>query len=489
MPVEGPAWAHGGLSLHGGRYPLAVEQHVLRTAALLVPAVTTATTRARYFALHGLVADEAERRALDPSAACRWLRRAEITLAAVTLAHGHASSPMQPHGADKLIHVLDDGGIDLAEAERSAGYASGRWGFWNTYRASETALGILRPGPTPLPGPAYDGAAVRAGLGDLVGLVDENRLSLGDLSARAHLCLCAAASAPDGAWLSRLLCGSEGDMSRAAASRRETIRLVTRVMETHDIADGSEAPDILAFGDFVARDPVARSVASAPDWQGIALRRFAVGAWRRLWAWLVGQLDTGAPVPVGRLGERFAEMLPDTTVGAWLDALPETTTPSGMPDRAERLLRGGDLPEPERELSILALAVRRCAELTGPTRNTYLGDDGGGARSLGPAWIAERFTASRGTALRDFARDLTVTAVDRAQRVALAKAAAHADGRLALHSRVTLRDGLLVKTSEEGSLDIALRLTQLARVLEGAGIVERRAGFLRPAATGRNLLD
>ena len=56
--LQGPIWSAPGLDIAAGRYPLAVERHVMRMANLLVPGVTTVTPHARYYALHGLIADE-----------------------------------------------------------------------------------------------------------------------------------------------------------------------------------------------------------------------------------------------------------------------------------------------------------------------------------------------------------------------------------------------------------------------------------------------
>lgn len=60
--LQGPAWSAPGLDIAAGRYPLAVERHVMRMADLLVPGVTTVTPHARYYALHALIADEAASR-------------------------------------------------------------------------------------------------------------------------------------------------------------------------------------------------------------------------------------------------------------------------------------------------------------------------------------------------------------------------------------------------------------------------------------------
>src|SRR3954447_18365531 len=84
--LQGPLWSAPGLDIAAGRYPLAVERHVMRMADLLVPGVTTVTPHARYYAL---IASETMTRGLDESLTRTLLRRAEVALAAVSWAHDH----------------------------------------------------------------------------------------------------------------------------------------------------------------------------------------------------------------------------------------------------------------------------------------------------------------------------------------------------------------------------------------------------------------
>ncbi|MCZ1001056.1 hypothetical protein O1M63_28275 [Streptomyces mirabilis] len=85
--VEGPVWSRPGLDVAAGRYPLSVERHVMRMVDHLVPGVTAVTPHARYYALHGLIAAQADAEDLTVPAAQTLLRRAEVALAAVSFAH------------------------------------------------------------------------------------------------------------------------------------------------------------------------------------------------------------------------------------------------------------------------------------------------------------------------------------------------------------------------------------------------------------------
>lgn len=49
------------------------------------------------------------------------------------------------------------------------------------------------------------------------------------------------------------------------------------------------------------------------------LRSYSVGAWRRLWAWLVDQVVETVPVP--ELADAFASELQDQSVGEFVASL------------------------------------------------------------------------------------------------------------------------------------------------------------------------
>src|SRR3712207_3266227 len=83
----GSSRSRPGLDVAAGRSPLSVERHVIRMVDHLVPGVTAVTPHGRYYALHGLVAAEAEVRDLSVPATQDLLRRAEVVMATVSFAH------------------------------------------------------------------------------------------------------------------------------------------------------------------------------------------------------------------------------------------------------------------------------------------------------------------------------------------------------------------------------------------------------------------
>ena len=486
--VEGPQWSAQGLDIRSGRYPLSVERHVMRMADLLVPGVTTVTPHARYYALHALIAVEAADRGLSVPETQDLLRRAEVALAAVSYGHGH-QNPWLPraHGTDALAAWLHGGDIDMEEASqpRKGGYVRNVWGFWNPYAASEVTLRILSRGDMPLPGDACDAAAVRSGLGGLLELAREQHLNVQSLAGWEELCVCSGGQAADGRWLARLLCARAGDLNSSGSNaRQETIQLLARVMQTHEIADpAGDVLRVLAFGDYVTSDPVTAALAVTPVWRGMALRNYAVGAWRRLWSWLVEQVD--GLMPAADLTDRFCETFPAQTVSAFLAQLPPTITADDAPAPAEEQLRRGDLPLPVRELAVLAASSRRVEELSGRVRDAFLGQRG---VELGPEWVARRLEEARAMPLRDFTRQLAADLLARARRVALSKARREPDGKLWLPARLHERGDLLYRTSLEGRGDVGLRLDQLATVLSGAGVLHFPGECWRLTPAGEALL-
>src|SRR3954452_11501459 len=85
-PLDGPSWSRPGLDVAAGRDPLAVERHVIRMVDHLVPGVTAVTPHGRYYALHGLIAAEAEVRDLTVRPTQALLRRAEVVMPTVSFA-------------------------------------------------------------------------------------------------------------------------------------------------------------------------------------------------------------------------------------------------------------------------------------------------------------------------------------------------------------------------------------------------------------------
>ncbi|MEI5603749.1 hypothetical protein [Streptomyces brasiliscabiei] len=490
--MDGPGWSRPGLNVAAGRYPLSVERHVARMVDHLVPGVTTQTPHGRYYALHGLIAAQADGEDLTVPAAQTLLRRAEVALAAVSFAHHPQALDWLPraHGVDALARRLHSGTVSMPEAEVPGkdGYVGNAWGFWAPYAGSEVALGILGAGPMPVPGPRLETAALRAGLGELLELATEDTLNVDDLASFGdRLCVCTGGEHPDGAWLANLMCESGGpaEAGSRSATRRQTIQLLARVVATHPVRYFTrDIGHVFAFGNFLTTDPVTSGIDAAGAWRGVMLRNYSVGAWRRLWSWLVEQVD--GLVPIEEVADRFAAELPDMTVDAFLSSLPATQSTAGTPLPAEHDLRWAGDPLPVAELRVLAANSRRVDELTGRGRDAFLGQRG---VELGPEWVQRRLDEARPTKLRDVARRLTYDLVARSQRIALAKARRRADGTLWLPTRLHERGGLLYRTSQEGRGDVGLRLDQLGTVLATCGVLHYDDQHWSVTRSGRALVD
>jgi hypothetical protein len=455
-------------------------------AAQLIPGVTTVTPHARYFAIHGMVVAEAVARGLDKDATKDLLRRTEVAAAAVSFVHhkGRDSPIGRAHGTDSLAHRLRGGTLDMAEASAVGGYVRNSWGFSGAYFGSEMTLGVLngRNGP----GRAYDDAAVRDGIGGLLALARQDVLNVTDLPRDSALCICAGPGQADGLWLAKLLCGNDERIQEAAVTqqRRATVRLLARVVETHDIRNfADDMAAVLAFGGFLAADDVASANPVTERWRGLALRNYTVSAWRRLWAWLVDEI-----VDVTHLDDvvtAFVERLPDITVAAWLSALPATTGPGGAPAAVELELDGGT-DCPDADLRVLCAGAARVAELTGETHEVFAGRPD---RQLTPAWLADTLAAEQSSSLRGFADRLVRLLFARSERVALAKTKRRKDGTLFFPGRVrSLDGGWLYKTGAEGRGRVNLRLGQLGNVLVGCGVLARVDGRHTVTDLGRGLL-
>ncbi|WP_330461573.1 hypothetical protein OIB37_34715 [Streptomyces sp. NBC_00820] len=491
--VEGPRWSRPGLDVAAGRYPLSVERHVMHMVDQLIPGVIAVTPHARYYALHGLIAAKADDEGLTVPVAQTLLRRAEVALAAVSFAHHPQGLEWLPraHGVDAMARRLHAGTVNVAGAEVPGkdGYAGNSWGFWNAYAGSEIALGILGPGPLPTPGPRLDRSAVGHGLGELLELAAEDTLRVDDLTALGdRLCVCAGGEHPDGAWLAGVMCRPDpsGAADSRAATRRQTIQLLARVVATHPVVRFTrDVGEVLAFGDFLTTDAVTSRIEAAAAWRGVVLRNYAVGAWRRLWSWLVEQVD--GLMPVEELADRFAGQLPDMTVADFLSSLPATQSTTGTPLPAEHELRRPSAdPLPLTELRVLATSARRVDELTGRVRDAFLGRRG---IELGPEWVQRRLAEAGPLRLSDVARRLTTDLVTRSQRIALAKARRRPDGSLWLPTRLHERGGLLYRTSQEGRGDVGLRLDQLGTVLATCGVLRHDDQRWSVTRSGKALVD
>ncbi|MFI7431888.1 hypothetical protein ACIBPB_33490 [Micromonospora sp. NPDC049836] len=218
-----------------------MERFTMNVVDRLVPGVTTVTLNARYYALHGLISAEAQRRGLPRSAAQSLLRRAEVVVGAVSARHyraaGFAHEALSlPHGYDEILMRASDGGADVAELAAPGVYAKPNWGFWPAYRGSEVLLRIVTRAGDIGPGDQMDTGAVAQGLGDVLDLVSRRTLDDATLDAYESLCICHSATSADGAWLARLFAASDAETPATRAGvRRQTLRMIARVIQLTEV--------------------------------------------------------------------------------------------------------------------------------------------------------------------------------------------------------------------------------------------------------------
>lgn len=489
--IEGPAWSKPGLDVVAGRFPLRVETHVSRMVSKLLPGVITVTPHARYFGLHPLVYSEIRKRGIDyREDGPEFMRRCEVVVGAVSSLHEHADEYGEVHGENYIRpHLQRTGHLDLVEMSRPNKYSQTLWGFSNAYYGSQLLIGAIKveTGEIPRPGDRFPEAPLRAAMGGLFRLVDRSEISLDELRSHEHLCFCSAARNPDGELLRRTFVRPDelDGFEASDAARRATSQLISAVVDAG--VEGSLHDAFvrgIAFGDFIHVDPVASSLPISLAWRGTILRNYSVGAWRRLWSWLVGRLDE--PMTAGDLADEAASALPEQSVSDFMRDLPSTES-GGELLPAEYEIRAAQFtPEPHTELLLLAIGARRSQELDGEVARAFLGLD----EPLAPLWMNTQLEAAVASdrSVRDFASELVLRLVERAHRVAADKMRQLGDGRLWMPTRLREREGILYRTSTEGWTDVALRIDTYGRVLFESGVLARDGQAWSLTDEGRNLL-
>lgn len=438
-----------------------------------MPGITTLTAHARYYTLHGLIAAEAEAKNLVPQEARVLLRRAEVAMAGVSLAHMDRHPGMSaPHGGEKVAQSLKSGALDVAGLAGDRRYADAQWGFWGPYLGSEAVLGLVRSVKgTPRPGEHLDVSAVRTSLGDLLELARQDSIDLATLKAHGHVCMCQAGSAADGTLLQERLLPSTIHEMHSEDRRSQTLRLLLRVMDMHG---GVQVPQrdlsrLLAFDQAVSEDSVVLGFHAYPAWVGVVLRSLSVAAWRDLWSWLVKQIAGFMPIPA--LCDVLAQSVPDVTVKAFLSDLPALFDEAGRLENAE--FQVPQSKSPEEWLAILCIGALRVGTLESRVAAYFEGADERW-QQLTPTWMRERLEEWLDRPLRDFAVFLANELVARSQRLALSKAAFNKKtGRFTVPTRVFVREGFIYRDSTEGGGGISLRFNTATTVMAGIGLVER----------------
>ena len=473
--IRGPAWSRPGLDVVGGRYPLRVERHLGRLVDGLLPGVISTTPHARSFALHTLVWAEAADRGLDHAEAVALMRRCEVVLAGVTLLHeGHLTWIPDPHGGGVIKKAMEHAGlVEVAKLARPQAYSQNSWGFAGVYLGSELRLGLVEHGRPPTPGRRADLNVLKEALGEIVELASKDSLDPSALKAVPHLCACGAPAAADGPWLRSIFVrpDAQEDLEEVDRARRETAQLLGRALSRGSAATPHEAfQHALAFGDFILDDALAASLPIAQAWRGAVLRNYSVGAWRRIWSWVVEML--GEPASVDDLADQLAEALPEMTVSEMLDSLPPRVDDRTLLPAEDQLRSAQWAPDPFTEVRLLALGGLRLEDLEGRALSAFAGRED--EDDLGPRWFRAQLEARRADSLRTFGRWLAEMMVLRAQRVALTKMDFNrTTGRFWIPSRIRERAGLISRLSREGWFDVGLRIDTFSSVLAGCGVLER----------------
>ncbi|GAB3988295.1 hypothetical protein GCM10029978_110310 [Actinoallomurus acanthiterrae] len=499
---RGAGWSAPGLDQRAGLYPLRVEAHIFAVVDRLAPGVTSVVRFARYYALYAALAAHAQRKDLDADACRRLLRRSEVLMAAASIAEERAGDgPASAHGVDR-IEVLDDG-INVAtaadEGQLKSSYSPRLWGFWEDYRGPSSSLdtvitegGVLRPGRHECP------TSVIQFFEPLFEAVFENVVStdrLGELRPFAVQ----SATFPEGPWLRGPFTATDGDGTHDPDAwqpddrrRRSALRMIGRTTELYgDRADLSWEEVVrraVAFGDRPETDPLLRDIPEILSWRGLLLRHYSVNAWRRLWAGLVRSIgrDEEGDSTRDDLRSWLADPMDDVPLREFMSGLPATTA-SGHPAAAERqVLEDGDSEDQRTNVALLLVGARRARELTGEARTVFLGKP----EILNPEWVMRRAEDFQDRPMRDFAVQLVEDMLAQAQRVALAKMRPDKSGRLRVFSRVHERNGRFYKTSDEGSGDLGLRISQLADFAWQFGLIDiTEEGVASMTDTGHRLLE
>lgn len=521
----GPGWSPTQADRYSGRFPLSVERHAAAGVGALLPGFTTVTAHARQYTLHAVLAAEAAARRLTSQEAQRLLRRCEVVCSAVATAHRDPHPGMaRAHGAEKIRPLVDRDALNLAAVSAKGAYSNQDWGFWGPYIGSEAVLHLVdRVQGTPVLG-----ARARAAAPDLIGsfeglldLAARDTVSVEDLRAHQHLCLCACATAPDGALLRDLFLPvgtDQAPLNGYDRRRANSIRLLLALIDASP--DPVENPGSLSvpllFDDWVHEENRITSNPAFEWWQAISLRAYSVRGWRDLWAWLVGQIEGLMAIEslglhlADSLADSLADVLNDSASGAnpggtvrqFAAALPDAFRP-GTAARAtgsELVLAGAEREQwlaeastPLRSLAYVFLGAARVGRLPAGVEQRFQSDRDRTTEQLSPTWVAARIEEWADRPLSDFAVWLTKTLIERSQRLAMRKARVTRQGVYQQPTRVAVRDGYVFRDSNEGGGGIGLRWTNTVQILGAAGfatLVEpNQPGEASPARTGWVLTD
>jgi hypothetical protein len=464
--VEGPAWTGPGLEESAGRYPLSVEGAVFRLVDQLLPGIITTTRHARMYALHALAWPEAAKRGLSHEESEEFVRRCEVVIAAIYHVHNlHRVKLRSAHGEEKVERFVRENGLEVERAARPNGLSAE--GFANVYVSPVVKVGLLSPEQPPLAGTRSDLAALNEGLGELIELAERDFITVSELQAAGHLCLCAGIGAPDGELLRRVLFEQVEADRPDDRNRQLTCHMLLETIHGDAVTDvDATFRQRWGFGPPLADGGLNEVALVSRGWRAAILRNYSVGAWRSLWRWLAARLAE-EPMTVETLAEHLAAELGDESVAELEAGLPERVDGAELLP-AEAAIAAEDWT-PHSSLRMLALGAKRLEDLDEETTKLFVGSD---PRDLGPRWVAGRLKEGRNDGLDTFSRELVEILIRRAKRVALGKMRL-IEGRPWVPSRLRDRDGLLTAHGEEGAGDVSLRTGSLTEILAGLGALTR----------------
>lgn len=474
--VDGPRWCEPGLDRRGGRYPLSVEAPVTSMVDTLVPGVSTLTRLVRYYSLYWALADHAEEHDLDAAACQALVRRTEVGLALISIAHDR---DLFAHGTDTVKALLRKGSANgLAEPGRSS-YSPRSWGFWSQYNGPSMVMGTvtveagaLRAGKHRCP------ASVRRMFRPLVDLA--TREEMGDVDRLAALAM-EAPDTPDLPPLRDLFAATRDgrhvpeEWSGDDHTRRATLRFLARaVQRMPGKAHVNAFRHYLAYGDTLDTDPVLIGDGRARAWRGVLLRHHSVGAWRRMWAALVQQvLDKSGTATRDDLHAWISSEVSDVTVREFARSLPPAVDRNRYPLPAEESFLGEPF-SPEADLAVLLLGARRLEHLEGRSLDAFLGrrrSSSGRGQFLDPNWVAFRRSEHEDRPLPELARAFVDDMIAQSRRVALRKLRVGDDGRMTVFSKLHERNGRYFAEQAEGAGNVGLRIYQLSAMAEQLGLL------------------